>query len=380
MRHFAVPALFVLLAAPASAQVALDTSFTYQGRLTDASGPVSGPVDMQFRLYDEASGDHPALGTQAIAAVAVTNGVFTVALDFGGTAFNGDRRWLGISVNGDPELTPRVPLTAAPYALFALRSADAARLGGQLPAGFAPTSHDHDSSYVNVSGDTMTGDLTLAALLQANTGVRVGASATSPPGGAASVTLPHTAVGPTGPGIKWTDATFLNTASLALDGNGPNGLSYQGSVSYPCLNVRAVTSDGTSGAVMARMCADGSIVGSTKSFEEAHPTRPGQRIVYAALEGPEVALYARGTGTIGRGPVTIELPEHFSVLAAADTVTALVTPVGSCPGGLHLGERDARRLVVARGKAAAGTCRFDYLTVAVRAGHRDFAPVRDGTP
>lgn len=131
---------------------------------------------------------------------------------------------------------------------------------------------------------------------------------------------------------------------------------------------------------MARMCADGSIVGTTKSFEEAHPTRPGQRIVYAALEGPEVALYARGTGTIGRRPVTIELPEHFSVLAAADTVTALVAPVGPCAGGLYLAERDARRLVVARSKAAAGTCRFDYLTVAVRAQHRDFGPVREGAP
>jgi hypothetical protein len=380
MRHLALPAFFVLLAAPAGAQVALDTSFTYQGRLTDASGPVSGAVDMQFRLYDEASGDNPALGTQTIAAVAVTNGLFTVALDFGGTAFNGDRRWLGISVNGDPELTPRVPLTAAPYALFALRSADAARLGGQLPAGFAPASHDHDPRYVNVSGDTMTGDLTLGAGLQATTGVRVGAAPPPPPTVAASLTLPNTIGGPTAPGIKWSDGTFANTASLALDGLGPNGLSYQGTATFPCLIVRAATSDGTSGTAMARMCADGSIVGTTKSFEEAHPTRPGQRIVYAALEGPEVALYARGTGTIGRRPVTIELPEHFSVLATADTVTALLAPVGPCPGGLYLAERDARRLVVARSKATAGTCRFDYLTVAVRARHRDFAPVRDGAP
>jgi hypothetical protein len=378
MRHLVLPAVFVLLAAPAPAQVALDTSFTYQGRLTDGSGPVSGAVDMQFRLYDEASGDNPALGTQTIAAVAVTNGLFTVALDFGGTAFNGDRRWLGISVNGDPELTPRVPLTAAPYALFALRSADAALLGGQPPAGFAPASHGHDSSYVNVTGDTMTGDLTLAAGLQATTGVRVGAVTPPPFAVAASLMLPHTQGGPTAPGIKWSDG--FNTASLALDGNGPNGLSYQGSASHSCLIVRAVTSDGTSGTAMARMCADGSITGSVKNFEEAHPTRPGQRIVYAALEGPEVALYARGSGTIGRRPVTIDLPEHFSVLAAADTVTALVTPVGPCAGGLHLAERDARRLVVARSKAAAGTCRFDYLTVAVRARHRDFAPVRDGAP
>ena len=38
------------------AQDALGTSFTYQGRLTDASGAVDGTCNLRFKLYDQASG------------------------------------------------------------------------------------------------------------------------------------------------------------------------------------------------------------------------------------------------------------------------------------------------------------------------------------
>jgi hypothetical protein len=52
----------------------------------------------------------------------VTNGLFTVQLDFGAGAFQGDARWLQIAVKcaGDASyttLSPRQPLTPAPYAL-----------------------------------------------------------------------------------------------------------------------------------------------------------------------------------------------------------------------------------------------------------------------
>jgi DNA-binding response OmpR family regulator len=112
----------------AAPQAEIGTAFTYQGRLTDASGPVTGTCDLTFDLYDEAgSGSPPTggtlLGTDSKPGVEVSEGLFTVQLDFGGGVFDGSARWLQITVNcgsGATTLTPRQELTPAPYALTAL--------------------------------------------------------------------------------------------------------------------------------------------------------------------------------------------------------------------------------------------------------------------
>jgi hypothetical protein len=73
-----------------------------------------------------------------LSGVPVTDGLFTVQLnaggDFGANAFNGDERWLQISVNGSA-LSPRQSLTPAPYALYALKAPWSGLTG--VPAGFA---------------------------------------------------------------------------------------------------------------------------------------------------------------------------------------------------------------------------------------------------
>jgi hypothetical protein len=91
-------------------------AFTYQGQLKEGGAPVDAPVDFVFRLFDA-----PINGTQIGADVIrsrvdVVKGLFAVELDFGAGAFNGEARWLAITVAGTP-LTSRQPVTAAPYAL-----------------------------------------------------------------------------------------------------------------------------------------------------------------------------------------------------------------------------------------------------------------------
>ena len=120
-----VVSLLWTLAPPAQAQVG--SAVTYQGRLTDAGTPVDDTADFEFRLFDAESGGN-LVGTATMPAVPVADGLFTVDLDFGAGAFQGDARWLEIAVQlpgggGWTTLAPRQPIRAAPYALYALDSA-----------------------------------------------------------------------------------------------------------------------------------------------------------------------------------------------------------------------------------------------------------------
>src|ERR1051325_4267508 len=97
------------------------SAFTYQGRLNDAGGPVSGSYDLRFALFDAASSGAQVGDVLTNAATAVSNGLFTVALDFG-NQFPGADRWLeiGVRTNGVvlfTTLAPRQKLTPSPYAI-----------------------------------------------------------------------------------------------------------------------------------------------------------------------------------------------------------------------------------------------------------------------
>src|SRR4029453_5640220 len=113
--------LFGILLA-ASAAVAQSTNFTYQGRLTDGGTPANGNYDLQFALWNSLSGGTQVGSTQSVNTLAVTNGVFTVTLDFGASAFPGASRFLEISARPSGSgsftlLTPRQPITPTPYAV-----------------------------------------------------------------------------------------------------------------------------------------------------------------------------------------------------------------------------------------------------------------------
>ncbi len=103
-------------------EMALGTAFTYQGQLQANGEPITDDCGMAFRLYDASSGGNQ-VGSPITTTVSVNAGLFTASLDFGGDAFDGDARWLGIRVKcgGDTAYADlgRQALTAAPYALYA---------------------------------------------------------------------------------------------------------------------------------------------------------------------------------------------------------------------------------------------------------------------
>jgi hypothetical protein len=128
------------------------TAFTYQGALLDSNNLANGSYDLSFLLSDASTNGDIVAGPITNFAVGVTNGVFSVALDFGG-AFDGAMLWLDISVrtNGGAvftELSPRQQLMPTPYAIFA-EGANGAGISGSIPAASLSGSYSNIVSLIN---------------------------------------------------------------------------------------------------------------------------------------------------------------------------------------------------------------------------------------
>lgn len=109
----------------AAAAAPFGSSFTFQGRLNGTNGLAQGQHDFEFGLWDrKAGGSH--LGGLALSQVEVSNGLFTVDLDFGTNVFAGGAvRFVEVAVKrsadtNDPVvLLPRTRVAPAPYAVTA---------------------------------------------------------------------------------------------------------------------------------------------------------------------------------------------------------------------------------------------------------------------
>lgn len=105
----------------------MGSAFTYQGQLNQGTSVANGSYDFRFRLYDAAAAGTQVGATLTTTSVQVANGIFTVSLDFGDTAFAGSARFLQIDVKsaGGPTytaLSPRQELKPAPNAVYAAKS------------------------------------------------------------------------------------------------------------------------------------------------------------------------------------------------------------------------------------------------------------------
>jgi hypothetical protein len=69
---------------------------------------------------------------------------------------------------------------------------------------------------------------------------------------------------------------------------------------------------------------NGEISATNKSFVINHPTKPGMKLRYGSLEGPENGVYVRGISTSN----IIELPDYWLGLVDYNTITVHLTPIG----------------------------------------------------
>lgn len=96
-------------------------TISYQGILTDASGTPKpdGNYQFTFYLYESSSGGSSIWSE--VKTLAVSKGLFSTSLGdatpFGSGVQFDKQYWLGIKVNTEPELTPRVALNSSGYSL-----------------------------------------------------------------------------------------------------------------------------------------------------------------------------------------------------------------------------------------------------------------------
>ena len=178
--------------------------------------------------------------------------------------------------------------------------------------------------------------------------------------------------GPQGP--QGPQGTGLNAKVVAgTDANNAGGFRVLGASNTPIVAMGADPSFPNAGVVgvlapgastlAAELYVDGNgngvLAAQVKNFRITHPTKPDHEIVYASLEGPEVAAYVRGTGTLSLGRCTVELPEHFSSVVSLG-LTVQITPLSATSLGLAITAKSAEKFVVEELNSGKGSYDFDW--------------------
>jgi len=129
MRRWGISVLVAVAALSLASQIAALTPprINYQGRLTDAVGaPVTDDTyNIKFVIYGSESGDD-SLWYSGFQPVVVEGGLFSVMLGaaapFPDDLFTDFPRYLGMTLDGSAEMSPRIELTSTAFSLQALRA------------------------------------------------------------------------------------------------------------------------------------------------------------------------------------------------------------------------------------------------------------------
>lgn len=130
----------------------------------------------------------------------------------------------------------------------------------------------------------------------------------------------------------------------------------------------------SSGAVTITLDAEtGNITKSgSNGFLVPHPEDSRREVFYTSLEGPEAAMYVRGTAELRGGRAQVELPRHFALLARDVGITVQLTPNSADTHGLAVVAKSARGIEVRELAGGSGDFAFDYVVFATR---KDVAPI-----
>lgn len=319
MRPTLASLLVASLAASAGLAQAPPNEIHFQARLSDAGGTaLVGPVTVEVRLYDAAAGGVP-LWSEVHNATALSG---VVSLSLGSitalppAVFDGGARFLAIRVGNDPEMVPRRPVLAVPYAA---RAGTVAALSPTttLPNNLVTTAHVLDGSLVgNDFADFSIGPFKLAvgAVLSANIGdgqvlnqdLSNGAVSASKIAGGA-VTAPAIAAGAIN--VAHLLDNVVNGAKV-LDGSITGADVGDFTLGSADLGVASVTSTAIAvGAVDSSRILDGTILGldmataTITSLQLASGSVGNSEIVDGAVTSSKLGTAAVGSTAIAAGAV-----------------------------------------------------------------------------
>ena len=117
--------------------------------------------------------------------------------------------------------------------------------------------------------------------------------------------------------------------------------------------------------------------GGVKNFVIDHPLDNDKKIVYACMEGPEAAVYNRGTVDLVNGEAWIAFEEHFELVISPETITVQVSPLSTESKGLAVIEKTAEGFRVKELNKGTGNYKFDYFVQGIRKGYEDYRVIRD---
>lgn len=298
------------------------TAFTYQGQLKQGGAAVNGTADLEVSLWDGSDGSATQIGTtQQIDAVAVAEGMFSVDLDFGASAFGADARWLQVAVRSPAgsgtftTLAPRQRVRPAPVASHAL-SVNGATITNLNAS--------------NIATGTIGSSLLSGTYSNAMTFANAGNSYTGNGAGLTSLNASNIAAGTIG--NARTTGTSANTANTLV--------------------LRDASGNFSAGTVTATHVGNGAGLTNLNASNITTGTLPS-----AALSGPyvsQVSFNNSSNGFAGNGALLVDLNasslSHGSVPSGRLAGTYASSVEFTSPGNIFVGdglglELDASKLV-----------------------------------
>lgn len=261
---------------------ALGTAFTYQGRLSDGSRPANGLYDLTFSLYGESSGGTRLRGPEAHANVAVSNGLFTVVLDFGDRCFDGTSYWLEMLVRTNGEsgfttLNQRRLLLPVPYAVFSASAGEAlavaaSNIVGGLTTGQLPAPEGNGSGLTNLNASRITAGTLSDGRLTGNVALRDAAQEFT---GSNRFAGPVVLTNPTSQLVgrfAGDGAALSNLTAATIVGTAPSATNFTASLLGDVTGSQFATVVSTVGGVTAANVASGANLANAATASNASNT------------------------------------------------------------------------------------------------------------
>ena len=122
----------------------------------------------------------------------------------------------------------------------------------------------------------------------------------------------------------------------------------------------------------------GTLSATSKPFVQPHKFDPTKEIAYVSMEGPENAVFIRGTATLEEGVAYIEMPEYWTQVAADEGITVNLTPEGVW-APLYVASKSKEKILVQVAEGGPLDATFSYTVMALRDGFQDHEPIQENS-